>query len=72
MKRVILFAAIGAFIGCLLLVLIHNPFVVLGYFGFYLIATITVFSIFFDKLKGGYVPQVSAIFQEERGNPKKM
>lgn len=53
MKRLITFAVIGALIGCLLLVIIDNPFVVLGYFGFYLIATITVFSIFFEKLKSG-------------------
>ena len=66
MKRLITFAVVGALIGCLLLVLIDNPFVVLGYFGFYLISIITLFSILFEKLKSGDSSQVRKIFHDQK------
>ena len=51
MKKLI-WGMIGAgAIGLLLLALIDNPFVMVGYFGFYLLSTITIFYHYFGKLQ---------------------
>ncbi len=50
MRRLIWGSTIGLLIGCLILTMIDNPYVIIGYFGSYLIATVLIFQYSYEKL----------------------
>lgn len=59
MRRLIWGIVIGAMIGLLILAITNNPFVIVGYFGLYLLAVVTVFQHFYEKLRANEIRQTT-------------
>ncbi|WP_457920024.1 hypothetical protein [Candidatus Lokiarchaeum ossiferum] len=51
MRRLVWGTVIGAMIGLLILAVTNNPFVIVGYFGLYLLAVVTIFQHFYEKIR---------------------
>ncbi len=58
MRRLVWGAIIGGLIGFLLLAMVDNPFVIVGYFGLYLLAVVSVFQHFYEKLRASEVSPI--------------